>query len=69
MDDRGLGRLFADTRLRRRGRCPSTRAVREFEPDEVPATGGICRVLEKLGFVREGTLREDCVVNGEISDS
>src|SRR6185436_10062199 len=22
------------------------------------------RVLEKLGFVREGTLREDCVVNG-----
>jgi len=27
------------------------------------------RVLEKLGFVREGTLREDCVVNGEISDS
>ena len=27
------------------------------------------RVLEKLGFVREGMLREDCVVNGEISDS
>lgn len=27
------------------------------------------RVLEKLGFVREGTLREDCIVNGEISDS
>ena len=26
-------------------------------------------VLEKLGFVREGTLREDCIVNGEISDS
>ncbi len=26
-------------------------------------------VLEKLGFVREGMLREDCVVNGEISDS
>jgi [ribosomal protein S5]-alanine N-acetyltransferase len=26
-------------------------------------------VLEKLGFVREGTLREDCVVNGEVSDS
>ena len=22
-----------------------------------------------LGFVREGTLREDCVVNGEVSDS
>ena len=27
------------------------------------------RVLEKLGFVREGTLRQDCVVNGEVSDS
>ena len=27
------------------------------------------RVLEKLGFQREGTLREDCVVNGEVSDS
>jgi RimJ/RimL family protein N-acetyltransferase len=27
------------------------------------------RVLEKLGFVREGTLREDCVVAGEVSDS
>jgi len=27
------------------------------------------RVLEKLRFVREGTLREDCVVNGEVSDS
>ncbi|MFG3255748.1 GNAT family N-acetyltransferase [Streptomyces sp. NPDC048172] len=27
------------------------------------------RVLEKAGFLREGTLREDCVVNGEVSDS
>ncbi|MGH3471406.1 MAG: GNAT family N-acetyltransferase [Nocardioidaceae bacterium] len=27
------------------------------------------RVLEKLGFAREGKLREDCVVNGEVSDS
>jgi ribosomal-protein-alanine N-acetyltransferase len=27
------------------------------------------RVLEKLGFVREGTLREDCIVEGEVSDS
>jgi RimJ/RimL family protein N-acetyltransferase len=27
------------------------------------------RVLEKIGFQREGTLREDCVVNGEVSDS
>jgi RimJ/RimL family protein N-acetyltransferase len=27
------------------------------------------RVLEKLGFAGEGTLREDCIVNGEVSDS
>ena len=27
------------------------------------------RVLEKIGFLREGTLREDCVVNGDVSDS
>jgi RimJ/RimL family protein N-acetyltransferase len=27
------------------------------------------RVLEKLGFVLEGTMREDCVVDGEVSDS
>ena len=26
------------------------------------------RVLEKLGFLREGTLREDCIVDGETSD-
>ncbi|MET7331060.1 GNAT family N-acetyltransferase [Nonomuraea sp. NPDC005650] len=31
--------------------------------------GASARVLEKIGFVREGTLREDCVVNGEVSDS
>lgn len=27
------------------------------------------RVLEKLGFTREGTLREDCIVDGVVSDS
>ncbi len=31
--------------------------------------GASSRVLEKLRFVREGTLREDCVVEGEVSDS
>jgi ribosomal-protein-alanine N-acetyltransferase len=31
--------------------------------------GASARVLEKLSFVREGTLREDCIVNGEVSDS
>ena len=27
------------------------------------------RVLEKLGFEREGIRREDCIVSGEVSDS
>src|ERR1700759_2302456 len=27
------------------------------------------RVLEKLNFMREGTLRENCIVDGEVSDS
>ncbi len=27
------------------------------------------RVLEKIGFVREGTLREECIVDGEVSDT
>ena len=27
------------------------------------------RVLEKLGFKKEGHRREDCVVDGEVSDS
>lgn len=31
--------------------------------------GASLRVLDKLGFVREGTLREDCVVDGDVSDS
>jgi len=26
-------------------------------------------VLAKLRFLREGTLREDCVVDGEVSDT
>ena len=39
----------------------------QSEADTRNAASG--RVLEKLGFVREGTLREDCVVNGDVSDS
>lgn len=31
--------------------------------------GASAHVLEKLGFVREGTLREDCIVDGDVSDS
>jgi ribosomal-protein-alanine N-acetyltransferase len=31
--------------------------------------GASARVLGKLGFLHEGTLREDCIVNGDVSDS
>jgi RimJ/RimL family protein N-acetyltransferase len=31
--------------------------------------GASGRVLEKLGFVLEGTLRQDCIVEGEVSDT
>lgn len=39
----------------------------QAETDTRNAASG--RVLEKLGFVREGKLREDCIVDGEVSDS
>ncbi|MFK0171658.1 GNAT family N-acetyltransferase [Streptomyces sp. NPDC090306] len=39
----------------------------QAEADTRNAASG--RVLEKLGFLLEGTLREDCVVNGDVSDS
>ena len=39
----------------------------QAEADTRNAPSG--RVLEKLGFRLEGTLREDCVVNGDVSDS
>jgi RimJ/RimL family protein N-acetyltransferase len=39
----------------------------QAETDTRNAASG--RVLEKLRFVREGTLREDCVVDGEVSDT
>ena len=41
------------------------RVQAEADTRNVPSA----RVLEKLGFQREGTLREDCIVNGEVSDS
>jgi RimJ/RimL family protein N-acetyltransferase len=39
----------------------------QSEADTRNAASG--RVLEKLGFLREGTLRENCIVDGEVSDS
>ncbi|GAA5264107.1 hypothetical protein ACOSOMT5_P0527 [Acidiphilium sp. MT5] len=41
------------------------RVQSETHPDNIASN----RVLEKLGFIHEGTLREDCIVNDEITDS
>lgn len=43
--------------------------LRRVQTEVDPRNGASARVLEKLGFVREGLLREDCVVEGEVSSS
>ena len=52
-----LGYLFDELQLRR------------VEADADPRNTASCRLLEKLGFVREGLLRERWHVNEEICDS
>jgi RimJ/RimL family protein N-acetyltransferase len=49
-------------------------AYRELDLNRVEAeldtrNAASARVLEKLGFEREGLRREDCIVSGEVSDS
>lgn len=43
-------------------------ALRRVEADVDPRNPGSLRVLEKLGFVREGYLRERWEINGETQD-
>src|SRR5688572_24252530 len=40
-----------------------------IEADADPRNGPSCRLLERLGFVREGLLRERWRVNGEVCDT
>ncbi len=47
----------------------STLALNRVQAEADTRNVASARVLEKLGFLREGTLREDCVVDGEVSDS
>ena len=44
-------------------------AINRVQAETDTRNAASAHVLEKLGFVREGTLREDCIVNGEVSDS
>ncbi len=46
-----------------------TLGVRRLEADTDPRNAASIRLLEHLGFVREGVLRERWVVAGEVSDS
>ncbi|MCC3267285.1 GNAT family N-acetyltransferase [Arthrobacter gengyunqii] len=73
MADEGTGARVVLTR-RSDGEFVGWCTFNGWNPDFRSASLGYClteaaRVLEKLGFVREGTLCEDCIVNGDVSDS
>lgn len=46
-----------------------TLAMRRLEADIDPRNAGSLHALERLGFRREGLLRERCQVDGELQDS
>ena len=74
-----LGYCFDDAVWGQGYATESARALLDWAFDTLPMNrvqaevdtrnAASARVLEKLGFVREGTLREDCIVNDEVSDS
>jgi ribosomal-protein-alanine N-acetyltransferase len=43
--------------------------LHRIEAETDTRNGPSARVLEKLGFSREGTLRENCIVDGDVSSS
>ena len=43
--------------------------LRRIEADIDPRNAGSCRLVERMGFVREGLLRDRWCVAGEVSDS
>lgn len=43
--------------------------LRRIEADIDPRNAASCRLVERMGFVREGLLRERWCVGGEVSDS
>jgi [ribosomal protein S5]-alanine N-acetyltransferase len=51
------------------GHAFGTLALRRVEADTDPRNRASCRLLERLGFVREGLLRQRWIVDGEVSDS
>ena len=43
--------------------------LRRIEADVDPRNDASCRLLERIGFVREGLLRQRWLVNGELCDT
>jgi len=43
--------------------------LRRIEADIDPRNAGSCRLVERMGFIREGLLRDRWCVGGEVSDS
>lgn len=69
-DDAAWGRGYATEAARALLQWAfDTLEVNRVQAETDTRNAASARVLEKLGFVREGTLREDCVVAGEVSDS
>ena len=69
-DDASWGRGYATEAGRALLRWAfDTHDINRVQAETDTRNAASARVLEKLGFIREGTLREDCVVDGEVSDS
>ena len=51
------------------GHAFGTLGLRRIEADIDPRNAGSCRLVERMGFIREGLLRDRWCVAGETSDS
>ena len=75
----GIGYCFVESAWGRGYATEATRAMLQWAFDTLDLNrvdadldtrnGASAKVLEKLGFQREGLKREDCIVSGEVSDS
>ncbi|GAP38554.1 GNAT family N-acetyltransferase [Piscinibacter sakaiensis] len=70
LDDTAWGRGYATEAVHALLRWAfDTLDLNRVEAELDTRNAASARVLDKLGFVREGLRREDCVVSGEVSDS
>lgn len=70
LDDRAWRRGFATEAVRALLRWGfETLDLNRVQAETDTRNTASIRLLERLGFLREGTLREDCIVEGEVSDT